>query len=210
MSFFADDDGGLLVGSEVKCHLVEEWGEELIDSFADDEGVHADAGKDVPGTHGSVVLVHLEAVASRLVDEGTTDEWGGVGIVAAVAMGDALRGKGAHDAVGLLWHAEPTEEEGNVDVRLVALVVELLAEELPELCGQLLLADEPNHARQVHRCAPTILPAGALIEAVAAHLGVGLVDVLELLRPDAVEDFLASLCPFGGIFLHAKLFGQLP
>ena len=100
-TFGANGDGGLTVGTDVERHFVEEGREEFIDGFADDERVHADAGKDVPGTHGTVVLVHFGAVAARLVHEGAANEWGGVGIVASVAMGDALCGKAADNAASL-------------------------------------------------------------------------------------------------------------
>ena len=96
-----------------------------------------------------------------------------------------------------------------MDVRLVALVVKLFVEERLELFAKLLLSDQFNHSRQVHRRTPAILPACSLIESVALHLGVGLIDILELLRPDAVEDFLASASPLVGICRPALLFCQL-
>ena len=124
-------------------------------------------------------------------------------------MGDALCGKAADDAACLPGHAEATEKERHVDVRLVALIVKLFAEELLQLCGQLLLADELYHSRQVHRCAPAVLPAGALIKSVATHLGVGLVDVPELFGPDTVEDGFSAFLPEQSVFLQAEFICQL-
>ena len=125
----ADDHGGALVCSEVQRHTVEEGREEFVDGFADDQRIHPDAGEDVPGTHGAVVLIHLWAVAARLVRKGTADEGRRVGIVAAIAVGDGLRGQAADNACCLFGHPQSAEEEGHMDVRLVALVVEFFAEE---------------------------------------------------------------------------------
>ena len=82
-----------------------------------------------------------------------------------------------------------------MDIGLVALVVELLAEEKQELLCEFFFTDHLHHSWQVHRCSPAVLPAGTLIETVTAHLCVGLVDMLELAWPDAVEDFFTPLCP---------------
>ena len=144
-----------------------------------------------------------------MVYEGTAFEGGRVGIVAAVAMGDAFGGKTSHDVSCLLWHTETAKEERHMDVWFVALVVELFVEEALQLFAEFFLADQFNHSGQVHRRAPTVLPACTLIEPVAFHLGEGLVDVLELFWPNAVEDFLASATPADCLFLHAQLFCKL-
>ena len=189
--------------------FVEEGREEFIDGFANDERIHAYAGKDIPGAHGPIVLVHLEAIAARLIDKGATDKGSGVGVISTIAMGDAFCGESTDNSTCQFGQTESSEEERNVDVGLISLVVKLFAEESLQLCSKFFLADKLYHSRQIHGRSPSVLPSCSLIEAVAFHLCVCLVDVLELLRPDAVEYFLASASPLVGIFLHAQLFCQL-
>ena len=189
--------------------FVEEGREEFIDGFANDERIHAYAGKDIPGTHGPIVLVHLEAIAARLIDKGASDEGSGVGVISTIAMGDAFCGESADNSTCQFGQTESAEEERNMDVGLISLVIKLFAEESLQLCAKFFLADKLYHSRQIHGRSPSILPSCSLIKAVAFHLCIGLVDMLELFWPDAVEYFLASASPFVGIFLHTQFACQL-
>ena len=124
-------------------------------------------------------------------------------------MDGAVQCQFGHDGAGLQWLAESSEEEGHVDVWLIALVVQLLVKELVQLCSQRRLAAQRLHAAEEHRGAPAVLPARALIEPVAPHLGVGLVNVHELLRPDRVEKLFAPFLPSGSILGISQFGSQL-
>ena len=81
--------------------------------------------------------------------------------------------------------AEEAEHERRLDVRLVALVEEVLAEEFAQLVCQLFLSDPLYHFAGIDWNGPPILPASALVQAVIFHF-------LEL-RSDVHEVFFPGL-----------------
>ena len=119
-------------------------------------------------------------------------------------MGDAVQHKFLYHTTGAERLSQAAEKEGNMDVGLITLVIELFVKERIQFLLQFVLSAQSDHAVKEHGSTPAILPACALVKSIAAHLGVVGVNLHEFAGPDRIEKFLATLLPLLVIGLLAQ------
>ena len=115
--------GRMTWSARIQGNTLEERRENLIGGLAHHHRIQADTGKDVPGTHGSIVLVHLRTIASRLAGKCLAYKRLWISIITSITMGNGLGGQAAHHRSCFLGSSQSAKQEGNMYVWFVSLVV---------------------------------------------------------------------------------------
>ena len=110
-----------------------------------------------------------------------------------------VRKQGSHKPLSFSWITEDIEQERCVDIRLIALIEQVLAEELLQFFLQLLPPFQRNHLVNAVRYCPAVLPAASLIQPVALHLHEIIRNRHEFRRPDRHENRVRP------VRIHARL-----